>query len=108
VFNFERGAADCGKRGEAAGAFAALKKQAHRVLRLSGPLVIDAWAWITSFLWLRHLHLNQWTVEIDQEPIEFVRSGLFTRFELSGYPHPPTPLAARLVKKRPPPPETAS
>jgi hypothetical protein len=27
VFNFERGAADCGKRGEAAGAFASLKKR---------------------------------------------------------------------------------
>ena len=48
--------------------------------------------------------LNQWIVETDQELIEFVRSSLFTRFELSGYPHPPTPLAARLVKKRPPPP----
>jgi hypothetical protein len=37
-------------------------------------------------------------VETDQELIEFVWSGLFTRFELSGYPHPPTPQAARLVK----------
>jgi hypothetical protein len=27
VFNFERGAADCGERGEAAGAFASLKNR---------------------------------------------------------------------------------
>ena len=104
VFNFERGAADCGKRGEAAGAFASLKKRPTEFCASAGLSLL-----MRGLDYFFSVALPpQWTVEIDQEPIEFVRSGLFTRFELSGYPHPPTPLAARLVKKRPPPPETAS
>jgi hypothetical protein len=42
--------------------------------------------------------LNQWKVDIGQELIEFVRSG-HTVKEVERLPYPPTPLAARLVKR---------
>ena len=49
--------------------------------------------------------LYQWIVDTDQELIEFVkRGGSNCTIGPSGRPHPPTPLAARLIKKRPPPP----